>query len=469
MNSEIKKNSLSIKTMFYLVSFSVVILFLLWIIQIGFLKIFYERYRINTINNIATKILNNKDDLAEELEKMAYEYDICIELQAFGQSYNYNILNRDCLFKSRNISVLEAKTRIYNSPETRNIVTIENPDNNSKSLIYGLRLNDNVYVFLNTKLEDVNSTTSILMNQLIYITLMVIMLAIIMSVFVSRRLNRPILNITEKARRMAVGDFSLDETDYGIAEINELNTVLNYARSEIRNTDELRRDLMANVSHDLKTPLTMIKAYAEMAMDINSDNKAKRNENLAVIMSEADRLNVLVNDVLDLSKLEHGKMGTNKSVYDLTNEINEILKRYEIIKETEKYKFEVNMPESAFVKADKSKINQVIYNLINNAINYTGDDLVVKINVKENHGYYLVEIIDTGKGISGEDLPLIWTKYYKKEKKHKRNLVGTGLGLSIVKNILTEHNFKYGVDSKKGKGTKFYFQILKGKRPKEKP
>ena len=106
-------------------------------------------------------------------------------------------------------------------------------------------------------------------------------------------------------------------------------------------------------------------------------------------------------------------------------------------------------------------INQVLYNLINNAINYTGEDLRVKINIIENKNNYLVEVIDTGKGIDKKDIEQIWTKYYKNEKNHKRNVVGTGLGLSIVQNILVKHNFKYGVESVKNKGTKFYFYILK--------
>ena len=119
-----------------------------------------------------------------------------------------------------------------------------------------------------------------------------------------------------------------------------------------------------------------------------------------------------------------------------------------------------NTDKSIFIEADKKKIEQVIYNLINNAINYTGSDNLVEIKItnKEN---ILVEIIDTGKGIKKEDINHIWDKYYKNNKKHKRNLIGTGLGLSIVKNILEEHNYQYGVLSEKDKGSTFYFIINK--------
>lgn len=173
---------------------------------------------------------------------------------------------------------------------------------------------------------------------------------------------------------------------------------------------------MANVSHDLKTPLTMIKAYAEMARDINYNDKDKRNENLSIIIQEADRLNILVNDILNLSKLENNKEELTLEDYDLVEEVKSILNRYQIIKETENYKLILNAPEIVVVHADKNKINQVLYNLINNAINYTGEDLTVKINITENRNNYLVEVIDSGKGIDRKDIKQIWTKYYKDEK-----------------------------------------------------
>ena len=128
---------------------------------------------------------------------------------------------------------------------------------------------------------------------------------------------------------------------------------------------------------------------------------------------------------------------------------------------TENYTFKITSPKTATVHADRNKISQVIYNLVNNAINYTVDDQTVYIDVKENKNDYMVEIKDTGKGIDDETIKHVWDRYYKTEKKHKRNKVGTGLGLSIVKGILDAHKFTYGVKSKAGKGTNFYFTIKK--------
>ena len=152
----------------------------------------------------------------------------------------------------------------------------------------------------------------------------------------------------------------------------------------------------------------------------------------------------------------------NIEEFDLISLIDEILARYKVLKETENYKLIfIHRVKKALVNADKKKIEQVIYNLINNAINYTGDDNTVKIKVNNSDNCYLVEIIDTGKGIKEKDIPYIWEKYYKNKKKHKRNLVGTGLGLSIVKNILELHNFEHGVNTVINKGSTFYFKVNK--------
>ena len=456
----IKKNSLGVKTFSYLITFSVAILLLLYMFQIVFLKIFYERYQINNLKSVANRIITSPETVS--FEQLAYENEMCIQIYNDNKVTSYNVLNKDCLLNSNDKSVIKVKNKILTSSKN-SIIRVINPKYDSKSIIYGIHYSDDIYILLNTKLEDVNSTTYILRGQLIYITLIMIILSGIVSYFVGKMINKPILNITNKAKLMANGNYEQDTNKYDIAEIDELNQVLNYARSEIKNTDELRRDLMANVSHDLKTPLTMIKAYAEMARDINNENEDKRKDNLNVIIDETDRLNVLVNDILELSRMQNSSDELNIESYNLIEELNQILKRYEIIKETENYKFITNIPEKAMVKADKKKINQVMYNLINNAINYTGDDLTIKINITDCKKRYLVEIIDTGKGISEEDLKFIWSKYYKNEKNHKRNIVGTGLGLSIVETILIKHKFEYGVKSKKNKGSNFYFYINKSK------
>ena len=204
----------------------------------------------------------------------------------------------------------------------------------------------------------------------------------------------------------------------------------------------------------------MIKAYAEMVRDLTYKDEEKRNNNLNTIINETDRLNLLVNDILDLSALQSNNT-LECEEFDLIQIVKQIISRFNILIEKENYCFIFDPPkEEIIVYADKKRIYQVIYNLINNAINYTGDDKKVFIEVKEFAKAYRVSIKDTGKGIPKDEIKFIWDKYYHNEKKHKRNEYGTGLGLSIVKNILQNHHFKYGVNSS-NKGTTFYFEIKK--------
>ncbi len=428
-----------------------------------FLDVLYEKYQIKDMNNMAKEIYAaDSSSLRLLLNELVYNNSVCIEhLSSDGVSTLYNDKSTGCLLGKRNSILSEYKNELIESGEELKAIKFVNPDYESEALLYGIKVNKGEYVFLFSMLSDVNSNSMAIKGQLIYITLLVIIFAILISMFLSKMISKPIEQITAKSKQLANGEYNVVFDKNGILEIDELADTLNYLESEVSKTDEYRRDLMANVSHDLKTPLTMIKAYAEMIRDISYKDKEKMDKHLEVIISETDRLNILVGDILTLSKLQANADILNIDTFDLCEEVREILKKYEIMKETENYNFIVNMPEKALIRADKNKINQVIYNLINNAMNYTGNDKNVWINIIENKKDYLVEIKDSGKGIDKEHLEHIWERYYKHEKNHQRNVIGTGLGLSIVKNILESHDFEYGVKSIKNKGTTFYFKVKK--------
>lgn len=440
-----------------MIIFTLIIILFLWLFQVIFINKYYELSKIDQIKNTTLKIIRNYSDDSEYLDKISYEDNVCIEVVENRMTiYSSNESNRGCL-----TSNYKYKNEFYNSGESEQTIKLINPLFNTKTLIYAKKYNDDITIFVNASLEPLDTTISILSNQLIIVSLIVIVLALIIGYFISKRISKPIENMNEDALKLANGDYNFQfDNNSNISEIDTLASTLNYAKKELEHTDELRRDLMANVSHDLKTPLTMIKGYAEMIRDLNYDNEEKRNANLNVIIEESERLNVLVEDILTLSKIQANKDTINKEDFDLVELINNIIKRYSIYKETEGYNFEVNTPDKVIINADKKRIEQVIYNLINNAINYTGDDNKVIINVIQDKKIR-VEIKDTGNGIKEEDLPHIWEKYYHSKKKHKRNVIGTGIGLSIVKTILESHKFKYGVISEVGKGTTFYFEIRK--------
>ena len=153
-----------------------------------------------------------------------------------------------------------------------------------------------------TSINPIDSTVTILKNQFLTVSIVILLLSFVVGFFISQKLSKPITTLSKSAKKVAKGDYKEEfKSDSNISEIQELTTSLNYAKDELSKTNELRRELLANVSHDLKTPLTMIKAYAEMVRDITYKDDEKREENLNVITSEVDRLNLLVSDILDLS------------------------------------------------------------------------------------------------------------------------------------------------------------------------
>ena len=457
------KSNLRRKIWLYLIIFSLSILIFLWLFQIIFLDKYYKWQKTNElISTVNTITLNYKEEDYEKiLDNISYEKGVCIELVKNNKiTYTSNIFNKECI-SSQDYNY---KTDFINSDDTSARYTIKNPRFNNETLVLALKPNKTTSLYVSASLEPLDATVTILKSQFFYVTLIVIMLSLIVSYFISRIISNPIIKIKNKANQMAKGNYEIEFEESDIEEIDELSKTLNYACKELNKTEDIRRELLANVSHDLKTPLTMIKAYAELIRDVTHKDKEKMNKNLDTIIEETDRLNILVNDILELSKINSNTQPLNIEKFDINELIKSIIKRYEIYIEKDNYKIEYKEKENIIVSADKKRIEQVIYNLINNAINYTGEDKQIYINLIEEKKNIKIEIKDTGKKKKKEELKHIWDKYYKIDKTHSRVQVGSGIGLSIVKSILENHNFKYGVESKENIGTTFYFEIPKEKK-----
>ena len=458
-----KKNNLKNKVWLYLFIFAFCILGCIWLLQIVSLDIYYEWSKKSEIKKIGKIVTNtyNIDNYSDILDLISFENDVCIELTNKGDiSYSTDSVSRGCLANnSREIN--KYKFEFMKSGKSSITYKIINPKFKNKTLIYGLKIDDNNYAFISTSLEPISSTVSVLKKQLILIIIIVLILSFIIAYTISKKISKPIEKITDISSKISKGNYDVNfNTNSDIKEINELENKLNDMTLELSKTESLRRELLANVSHDLKTPLTLIKANAEMVKDFNYKNKEKREKNLNTISEEVDRLNLLVEDILDLSKIQSKAIELKIERINLDKLIKNIIEKFNILCEKEGYKIIYNGFE-CYIDADKKRIEQVIYNLINNSINYTGEDKTVYINLIENGNNIRFEVKDTGKGIDKEDLEYIWDKYYKVDKKYKRVTYGTGLGLSIVKDILMIHKFEYGVDSKKNSGTIFYFEAKK--------
>ena len=376
-----KPNSLKINIWLFLSAFSIFILCFLWFFQIIFLNSYYKSYKTEELDKAAIELKESPKLTASIIEDIAQRRDICIEI--YGENtYVSTLSNKGCMeFGNKNFKI---KKDFINSGLLEQHYNLINEEYKNETLIYALKLDKDIYAFINSSLKPLDSTITILSNQLIFTTIIVLIISLIVGYFISKKLSKPIIKISNEARKLADGNFSADfKAPSDIYEINELAESLNYAKEELSKTESLKRDLMANVSHDLKTPLTMIKAYAEMVRDITYKNKEKREENLNTIIEETDRLALLVNDILDLSAIQSENIPLKLEKLDLIELINQVIKRFNILTEKENYHFIFTHPDNVIIKADRQRIYQVIYNLVNNAINYTGEDKKIYINIIE--------------------------------------------------------------------------------------
>ena len=458
---------LRFKIWIYFILFTIAVFVLLWIFQIFFLERFYESMKKHDASQCESKISQAFDtmstsDFSDYIKEIAVDNDMCIEvLDRYGRSiYSCEVLG-DCLIHGKSNSTNIYRVNIDKS-ENKNIrYRVKNPAGYDM-LLYGCTLGSadapDGYLLLNSALVPVGSTVTIIKRQLMIITVALIIIAFFLSLYLSEKIAAPIDRITKAAENLAKGDYNTKFDGRGYLESQKLAETLTYAEQEISKVDKMQRDLVANVSHDLRTPLTMLKAYAEMIRDLSGDNPVKRNEHLEIIINETDRLALLVNDILDLSKLESGKQQLSPSEFEISSKMTEIIDRFKGVSERMGYHIHFTPDNPRNVVCDEIKIQQVIYNLINNAINYTGDDKQVFVRQINKPNGVLIEVEDTGDGIEEDKIKLIFDKYYRSEN-HKREVVGTGLGLSIVKAVLKLHNYDYGVRSRLGKGSTFWFMI----------
>lgn len=466
-----EKGSIRSYVWMYFIVFTVFILVLIWLFQYIFLDNYYRNAKVRDITSAANQIIDAYDTpLQEKTNRMlAFNNNFCIvitdEMGNVEICENnlgaYSYLSSDIL-NNNGMALFRLRTELIKSDESYSTQVLKNSNFESREILYCTKIyadnaDEQAYLFIESSIEPIDSTVNIIREQLIYITIILFELAFIITMFISKRVTKPIDEITKTAKRFGAGDYDVQFEGKGYREIEELSEVLNNAKNEIRKVSDLRKDLIANISHDLRTPLTMVKAYAEMIRDLSGDNPVKRNEHIQVIIDEADRLSNLVNNLLELSKLESGNIELNIKNFSIVEKLNDCMTRYQLVIEQNGYDIKYEPDEDRIISADPDKLDQVIYNFINNAINYTGENKVIRVKQINLENAVRVEVTDNGKGISKELLPKVFDRYYR-DAKVKRDVVGTGLGLSICKEILKCHKFAFGVQSEEGKGSTFWFE-----------
>lgn len=467
-NEKSTNETLTFKLWLYFVLFAALIFILLWFMQVIFLQSYYSSMKKNEVIKLAQIIESEykNGNFSEIADNIAYKNMSNIYIYDLSGNLRYSSTSSTTIFQTSNKIALIDVSKVFSMllKSGKISYTIKLDKFKSDIFIYG-KIMDGTdgCLIMATPIDPIDATTNVLKNQLLYVTIISLIFSAIISIFISKNLSKPLRVMNESAKKLAQGNYDVNFEKGGYVELDELADTLNFATSEMSKTDKIRKELIANVSHDLRTPLTMIKAYSEMIRDLSGDNKKKREEHLKVIIDEADRLTRIVNDMMDLSKIESGIIKLNKEKIDIVDISNSIKNGFNILSENKECSIKIISPEQVYAFADKTKIEQVMYNLVNNAINHSLDNKNIQIRITQSSKKVKVEVIDNGPGIAKEQLAHIWSRYYKVDKTFKRSNTGSGLGLSIVKNILEKHNVNYGVESKVGVGSNFWFELEKCK------
>ena len=480
-NTRKKPQKMRIKLFSALISFVIISLLLLWAFQFFMMDTMYYQLTRNRMVGTGEQIemlySQNDPKFSHNVSALALNNDFCIYVfDESGAPLTNAHPHSGCIIHSINSEKL---TELYYSaienggeyfhranmkgfqkaPTGKNVFSAGKYAVRDRILNISVKNTPNgvLIMMFDAAITPVTVIKSMLALQLVFTTIIMVLVAGIVANMLAKKLSKPISDVNRAAKRLTAGEYDVNFSGESFREIYELSDTLNQTAKDLKKTDELQKELIANISHDLRTPLTLITGYCEMMRDIEGENNA---ENMQVVIDETARLSSLVNDLVDLSKYQSGSEKLAFEKVDMDFLLFETVERYRKLMQDKEYVFVYESIGPTLVNCDKKRILQVIYNLINNAINYSGDDntIIITLINKEN-GKVRVEVTDHGEGISKEDLPHIFDRYYKVDKVHKRAVTGTGLGLSIVKGILEKHSANYGVRSEVGVGSTFYFEI----------
>ncbi len=461
-----KRISLRLQLIGILLGFVVLLMGTVYFVQTTFLDDFYRINKIKSIESVGKNIAGKigDSDFEDIVEQAGMTNEVCIRVVSNNSSYSYtgactlrgldnnmiNLIAQETM-ESEEGEKLFDDFHYQRRPE-------ENPENVfifSKFITYN---NEPVMVLVSTGITPLSATISTLKSQYFIITLAVIVMTIILALIISRFILRPVKQISEESRNLSRGEYNGNRVRTDSREMSELNETLVQANEDIQKADRAKKELLGNVSHDLRTPLTMIVGYGEMIRDLPEENTE---ENLNVIIEEAKRLSTLVDDLIDISKIDTAGVELNKEDIRLNALLEDVYRQYQKYCESQNIDFQLKLSEeNPVINIDVKRIKQVLYNFINNSLNYNGKKhQQIILGTEKKDDVYRVYVFDNGEGIEEKDIQNIWDRYYKVDKEHRRHHIGSGIGLSLSRELLIAHGLNYGVESEPKKYSRFYFDI----------
>lgn len=435
---------------------------------------------VDSINAIAPQlmIIENREQintiLLDSSEEIIYSSNrLLLSNQHYNSIYDFN--------SNFEISKTNLKNN-YNSyiilEATNNISNVEN-----LHLITSFKLNDEIYYIVLEK--PMTNVSSVINGIIVFLLICIIPMSLVASIIVTKVsgfIISPILELSAISEEIASFKFDTPvnirtndeigtlaqnmqilslELKSKIEELESQNLLLEESVKEKDKNAKIQREFISNVSHELRTPITLILGYSE-ALKMDIDEKTKK-EYMGIIISESHKMNNLISDMLDISRLQSGDKQLIKEKFDFSELINKITQKHKITFDNNNINFSKSIIDNGIIYGDKSKLELVISNFITNAVRYVDNKKIINIELSETSDTYVFKIYNTSKPLEKDDIKKIWGSFYKVDKAHSREKGGTGIGLYLVKTILELHNFDYGVRNIDD-GVEFYIEIPKGEK-----
>lgn len=504
------KHSIKARFAMVFVGLMAVVLIATWCVNNWFLESFYTRDKVHTlekayagIDRIVTETAKNGSNIFEYYKKTydpnrENEGSVQQLLRILAEKYNMNVILLDSATDQLIISntgerdYLSSRVQGYIFGKSMQKASVLKTHENyfiqktydKMSDSYYLEswgyFSDNSTIFLmSTPLASIRESVELANRFLAYVGIAALLVGSIFIYYASRKITSPILQLAHLSEQMSNLDFDAKYTGEAKDEIGVLGNSMNQLSDALKATigqlraaneelqqdieekikvDEMRKDFIANVSHELKTPIALIQGYAEGLTEGMAEDPESRDYYCEVIMDEANKMNKMVRQLLTLSALEAGNDMPVMERFDLTELIRGVIGSAGIL--IQQKEAEVHLEDSGpvFVRADEFKIEEVVTNYLNNALNHLAGDKKIVITVEDNGQEALVTVYNSGNSIPAEDIPNLWTKFYKVDKAHTREYGGSGIGLSIVKAIMDSHRKAFGVRNVEG-GVEFWFTL----------
>lgn len=427
---------------------------LLWMVQAGFMKDSNQNSRIRSVAQ-SVRTAAQEGSGSQALDSLAS--DMNISLLLFDADGRLLSGRQGTPMMGMVIRACQAMIPDQADGTPQLVKTMGSP---VRYALLGYPVKDGGYLFAAFSLADVDAAARLLRGQLWLITILLVLASVILAVVLARKFSRPIRAVTSAARDLAAGRLEVALPVQSNDEIGELTSALNDLSIQLQKTENLRRELIANVSHELRAPLTVIRGYAETVRDVTWPDETKRTEQLSLISAEAARLSRVVADILTYSRLQAGVETLSVTSFPICPVLADLARKFELPAAARQLTITVNCPEQA-ISFDRDKFEQVMTNLLQNAVNHADPGTAIEVRAEPHGAVSRLAVSNTGADIPPEELPRIWDRYYQAQNVREDLRQGTGLGLAIVRSICEQHKVRYGVTSGSGKTT-FWFETIAG-------